>query len=88
MGSLLFVLQRTSTIFHEVIIHAVSYARDLSDNCKIDLNDEGYTDHVSAKKPGSLFLKKVLPVMINEHKKSNTGLSKSEIKKRLLKFAN
>ncbi len=84
----LFVLQRMSTILHEIVIHADSYARDLSDNCKINCSDEGNKDHINAKKPGSLFLKKVLPVMIKEHRRSKTNLSEKEIKKRLLKFSN
>ncbi|GAA3630726.1 hypothetical protein GCM10022397_15550 [Flavivirga jejuensis] len=43
---------------------------------------------MDARQPSSLFLEKVLPVMINMHKTGKTGLSKSEIKQRLLKYKN
>ena len=43
---------------------------------------------MDARQPGSLFLEKVLPVMINLHKAGKTGLSKSEIKQRLLNYRN
>jgi len=86
MARNLYILSRIGTIFHEVIIHANSYAEDLTDDCKIDGN--GTSQHVEAKKPGSLFLKKVLPVMINMHREKKTKQSEGDIKKRVLNFQN
>jgi len=97
MTKLLYILSVTSTVFHEVIIHANSHAEDLADNCSLDCSNingnynsprNGYNQHMDARQPGSLFLEKVLPVMINLHKAGKTGLSKSEIKQRLLNYRN
>lgn len=86
MAKLLYILARTETIFHETIIHANSIAQDMLDNCSID-NSE-YSRHMNARQPGSLFLEKVLPVMINMHREGNTGLSKDDIKTRMLDYKN
>jgi len=95
MSKLLYILSRTETIFHEVIIHANSYAEDITDDCSLNCsnlkgnyenNDHGYNQHKEARQPGSLFLKKALPIMVNMHKEGKTSLSEKDIKKRMLNY--
>ncbi|MCL6220932.1 RHS repeat domain-containing protein, partial [Zunongwangia pacifica] len=97
MARLLYILSRTETIFHETIQHANSYAEDLTDNCSIDNSNikgnynstnPGYNQHMDGRQPGSLYLEKVLPAMINMHREGKTGLSEDEIKTRILNYRN
>ncbi|WP_417888153.1 RHS repeat domain-containing protein [Zunongwangia sp.] len=98
MARLLYILSRIETVFHETIQHAYSYAEDLTDNCSFDSSNikgnynnsktPSYKQHMDARQPGSLYLEKVLPIMINMYKEGKTGLSENDIKKRILNYRN
>jgi RHS repeat-associated protein len=89
MKRLLYVLSRTSSIFHESLIHAQGLAEDFTDgNCNLDYNpkyDEGKKDHDKAYKPGSLFYKKGIPAVQQIYNMFNSGISDSKIKDMILK---
>ena len=97
MAKTLFILSRTLSIFHEVIIHADGLAGDLSDNCKLDCSNiskslntynDGSQQHVQAKQEGSLFLTKVVPAMKQLYNAVGIKRTNSQIKKQATNFNN
>lgn len=97
MAKILFILSRTSSIFHEVIIHAYGLAGDMADNCTLDCSNikgspntynDGYQQHLEAKKEGSLFLTKVVPAMRQIYKAAGIKRTDEQITKQAKNFRN
>jgi len=96
---LLFILSRTMALFHEIIIHALSQAQDISDNCEVDCSNFSkilyfpeqsvtFEQHQQARQTGSLFLKRTTPAVQKIFKNAGIPKTAEEIKKLLLNFRN
>ena len=91
----LFILSRTLTFFHETIVHADSFASDLTDNCLIDCSNipnSGFTgsnfsktQHNAAKSEGSLFISKAIPALQKIFRDKGINRTQSQLKKQAKK---
>jgi RHS repeat-associated protein len=90
MARTLFILSRTLTFFHETIVHADSFASDLTDDCTLNCSNipnSGFTgnnfsraQHNAAKSEGSLFLSKTIPALQKIFKDNGIIRTQSQLK--------
>lgn len=91
MARTLFILSRTLTFFHETIVHADSFASDLTDDCTLNCSNipnSGFTgnnfsraQHNAGRTDGSLFLSKAIPALQKIFESKGIRRTQSQLKK-------